>query len=527
MKEPRFAVPGRAGSGNRVLSFLDDEHVALVQNVVRVLAQPERAEEPVLVRDRDWEDMLFLNGAWSLRPSLGGDGLVAWYENWRFDVRRANSVTASFVEPGGRVRFTSPEFSLMETLVATSADGRHWAKPERDAPKGAFSRTNIILGDDRLGNAHAFTAIEDPAVGYRGLFVNEPRHDGGGQVIRSATSADGLDWRLDPNSPVFGELGSHLGDVMSLSRDEAGDYVLFTRHPKQITPRTAFPMARVQGSFFPPYLNDEGFAANKRRIWLTRSTDFSRWSDPVEVLVPRAGVHNLDESFYNLAHVHNGDLHIGFLTVLHEVANTTEVRLVVSRDLVNWRPVVGAAPFLAPRGKGWEAGTVNVCSTPIAVGNEWWIYYGATSHHHDWWWLGEREGLHTPESQLERGEYSLGLARVGAGRLAGLAAGVRTGIVLTRPIPTGRSRIRLDAVARATGQVRVAIVDSSGAALPGLGFQDFRLLPANAVRATAVWGESDALVVPPGSRALVELKDATLYEIVFEPVQERSHDGVP
>jgi hypothetical protein len=372
--ELRFAVPGRVGPGRCVLSFLDDEHVALVQNVARVLAVPERADEPVLVRDRDWEDMLFLNGAWSLRPSSAGDGLIAWYENWRFDVRRANAMTAAFMESGGRARFTSPEFSLMETLVATSADGRRWGKPERHAPKGAFTRTNVVLGDDRLGNAHAFTAIEDPTVGYRGLFVNEPRHGDMGPIIRSATSADGLDWRADAHDPVFGECGSHLGDVMSLSRDEAGDYVLFTRHPSQITPRTAFPAARVERSFFPPYIRDEGFSANKRRIWLSRSTDFSRWSDPVEVLVPRAGVDNLDESFYNLAHVHNGDLHVGFLTVLHEVANTTEVRLVVSRDLLNWRPVAGAAPFLAPRGTGWEAGTVNVCSTPIAVGDEWWIY---------------------------------------------------------------------------------------------------------------------------------------------------------
>jgi hypothetical protein len=520
--EPRFKVPGRGDPGRRVMSFLDDEHVALVQNVTRVLAVPDRADAPVLVRDRAWEDMLFLNGAWSLRPSPGGDGLVAWYENWRFDVRRANDMTAQFLESGGRARFTSPEFSLMDTLVATSADGRHWSKPERDTPKGTFARTNVILGDDRLGNAHAFTAIADPAVGYRGLFVNEPRHGGGAAVIRSATSADGIDWRLDAHDPAFGTCGSHLGDVMSLSRDEAGDYVLFTRHPRQVTPRTAFPAARVERSFFPPYLRDEGFAANKRRIWLCRSADFSQWSDPVEVLVPRAGVDNVDESFYNLAHVHNGDLHVGFLTVLHEVANTTEVRLVTSRDLVNWRPVAGATPFLAPRGTGWEAGTVNVCSTPIATGDEWWIYYGATPYHHDWWWVGEREGLDTPESRLERGEYALGLARVGAGRLVGLAAGLRTGLVLTQPVPAGRSRIRIDVVAGTTGRVRVAIVDGSGAAHPGLGLDDLRDLPADARRATVMWDGSDTVDVPPGSRVLVELQDATLYGIAFEPAEETS-----
>ena len=520
--KPRFAVPNAAAPGRHVLSFLDDEHIALVQNVTRVLATPERADAPVLIRDRDWEDMLFLNGAWSLRPSRSGDGLVAWYENWRFDVRRANDTTAQFLETGGRARFTSPEFSLMETLVATSADGLHWAKPERDAPKGGFARTNVILGDDGLGNAHAFTAIEDPAVGYRGLFVNEPRHGGGPTVVRSARSADGIDWRLDAHDPQFGACGNHLGDVMSLSRDGAGDYLLFTRHPKQVTPRTAFPAARVEGSFFPPYLRDEGFAANKRRIWLARSADFAQWSDPVEVLVPRAGVDNLDESFYNLTHTHNGDLHIGFLTVLHEVANMTEVRLVTSRDLVTWRPVAGATPFLAPRGTGWEAGTVNVCSTPIATGDEWWIYYGATPYHHDWWWVGEREGLRTPEAHLARGEYALGLARVGAGRLSGLAAGLRRGQVLTNPVPAGRSRIRIDAVTGPNGRVRAAIVDGSGAARPGLDVDDFHDLPADARRATAAWGDADAVVVPAGSRMLVELQDATLYGITFEPAEEIS-----
>jgi hypothetical protein len=70
--------------------------------------------------------------------------------------------------------------------------------------------------------------------------------------------------------------------------------------------------------------------------------------------------------------------------------------------------------------------------------------------------------------------------------------------------------------------VRVAIVDGSGAAHPGLGLDDIRDLPADARRATGVWGGSDRVDVPPSSRLLVELRDATLYGIEFEPAEETS-----
>jgi hypothetical protein len=70
--------------------------------------------------------------------------------------------------------------------------------------------------------------------------------------------------------------------------------------------------------------------------------------------------------------------------------------------------------------------------------------------------------------------------------------------------------------------VRVAIVDGSGAAHPGLGLDDLRDLPADARRATVMWDGSDTVDVPPGSRVLVELQDATLYGIAFEPAEETS-----
>jgi hypothetical protein len=92
--------------------------------------------------------------------------------------------------------------------------------------------------------------------------------------------------------------------------------------------------------------------------------------------------------------------------------------------------------------------------------------------------------------------------------------------VLTGPIPAGRSRIRIDAVARPNGRVRVAIVDGSGAAHPGLGLGDFLNLPADARRTMGRWADADAVVVPPGSRVLVELQDATLYGIESEPAEE-------
>ena len=144
-------------SSRTILTFLDEHHVEVVQNLTRQQGAPAKHPAPVVGRDRPWESTLYLSGTWSLRRDPDGSFLL-WYENWDFDVRRANSATARFAETGGSQRFSSVELSLMQACLAESADGVSWEKPAlRPGPDGG---TNVVLGDGsgaqgRLLPAHA------------------------------------------------------------------------------------------------------------------------------------------------------------------------------------------------------------------------------------------------------------------------------------------------------------------------------------------------------------------------------------
>lgn len=516
-------------SSRTILTFLDEHHVEVVQNLTRQQAVPAKHPAPVVGRDRPWESTLYLSGTWSLRRDPDGSFLL-WYENWDFDVRRANSATARFAETGGSQRFSSVELSLMQACMAESADGVSWEKPAlRPGPAGG---TNVVLGDPEFGNVHAFavTRMPDGAdARYRALFVHETAQTAqlAHSLIRSARSDDGRSWTVDESGPTFGSCGQHLGDVVNLSYSPAlGEHLLFTRHPEQFhAPAAAdepYPCPATQSSFFPPFRPGARRFMNKRRIWLSRSRDFTQWTEPVEVVVPDLAVDNLDDSFYSLAHIDTGDGHIGFLSVLHEVDNTMDVWLVHSRDLQHWRRLPGAGPLLR-RGDAdsWDAGLVNVCSPPVADRDEHLIFYGGAPHRHDWWWVGEREGLHVPDASLERGEYALGLARIGLHRWGGLRAGPRPGMLLTRPLPTGAARITVNAVTDPHGTVSVEVIGPDGRPAPGRDHSAAVPITgddvAHDIRWRGVEESPDAVAVRPGDRLRVVVQDATVYRIDLHP----------
>ena len=68
--------------------------------------------------------------------------------------------------------------------------------------------------------------------------------------------------------------------------------------------------------------------------------------------------------------------------------------------------------------------------------------YGGANFHHDWAFVGKAQGLDTPEADLPPSELNegLGLAMLRADGFVSLDAGLREGIISTKPFfSTGRS----------------------------------------------------------------------------------------
>ena len=67
-----------------------------------------------------------------------------------------------------------------------------------------------------------------------------------------------------------------------------------------------------------------------------------------------------------------------------------------------------------------------VCSKPIEVGDDLYVYHGGANVHHDWWMVGLPEGLEVAErGNLEGVNYALGLAKMKRDRFVSLAEPAR------------------------------------------------------------------------------------------------------
>ena len=119
--------------------FVDDLVIESVENVCRTWHQPTRVENPVIVRDRPWEQITYFtfNGSRVVRDPK--DGIFKCvYQIWN----------------RGKTPHDPPAFHL---LYAESEDGLHWRKPELDVFQHDGRDTNIVIP-----NAYGMTYILDP-----------------------------------------------------------------------------------------------------------------------------------------------------------------------------------------------------------------------------------------------------------------------------------------------------------------------------------------------------------------------------
>ena len=452
--------------------FIDDAMVESRSNLARVLHQPLKNPQPVLIGDQPWE-------------------------HWTADVFGIPSIHF-FPETGEyRLWYTAYDTSINQYYIcfASSKDGLHWEKPRLGINAIGGTAANNIVNLGRVFWLNSTVLIDEhdpnPERRYKSLSWDfgpspdgdsaepgGPRPNANAELkkgrplgISVAFSHDGLHWNLYPGNPVLKDTGD---TNFVLGWDAA--------------------RAKYVGYFRPSYEASGG----SRVIGLSTSDDFVHWTRPEIILRPDAQDPITDE-FYGMPVVKYQGKYVGFLWVYHNSPNPVlapsikgeylrgeqqkmDTQLTFSEDGQHFMRVGDRSPFL-PVGeeRNWDRGMVMI-SDMIERGSELWFYYGGWGVRHN----GEDKTLGT----IVDGQRRMGAVGVATMRLDGfvsLHAGSDEGVVLTRRIHLLNQRhLWLNADA-SQGSIAVELLNAKCEPIPGFGRGDSDALQTDNVRIEAKW----------------------------------------
>lgn len=459
--------------GDLPLLFADESGIVSRTGVVRTLHPARTRSAPVLEADRPWEgNRVYVYGSIYFDPGTGRFQL--WYIS-----RRYGEVGGKATVPGLR------EGKGDLVLYAASKDGAHWIKPSLGLFSFEGSRDNNIIFDLHSPSVFRDDAEPDPALRYKMLGTCMDSY-------YSACSPDGLHWTGSPQ-PIF-----NGGDMVTFCRDPlSGDYLAYHKQPAKI----------------------RGF--DRRVIWLSRSRDFKTWTKPELVFAPDeeddawADQPGQRTEVYNMSVFPHAAGFIGLPTIFRVTKELSkeglaggqssqdgpiDVQLATSLDGVNWRRSEPRLNMI-PRGAhgNFDAGAIlGLSSTTVDAGDETWVYYTAITTGH---------GAPIPPKRLSIGR--AGWRRHG---FTSLDAGAKTGRIETVPVLLARPSLVINADA-SRGQLRVALLEAGGQAIPGFSASECQPLHTDDTRWTPHWNKG---LPPPADRPLrivVEFTNSSLFSL--------------
>ena len=496
--------------GDTTQLFLDNSMVHWVKNIKRTHHKAVPHEDnPVIRKDRPWEEMPYFTTCYSVIRDDDGT-FKAWYSDF-------------LVNPDHKrpVPYLNPPWWDSRLCYATSEDGIHFEKPLLGQVEIGGRDTNVVRWNEHMDVGVAYSVIRDPvetdpAKRFKMSYLpikfsgNLPKMATTGSPdlmgLAVAFSGDGVNWDPHPDNPVETVWGS---DVQNLMYDhDRGRYVIYGR-------------AHSAGGGGSP--NSDGWFARsfpdlpygwvpKRSVYILESEDMVNWTPAKRVLAPGPH-HNLDEEFYGLAPFRLGGYYGGLLPVLHAVDNTMDPEFVYSKDGVNWVHTPQAGRLIERREGSWDDIMITSAEPPIRVGDELYIYYGGSPSHHDWWIVGEAQGLDTHEgAQGYPVNHGMGLATIRADGFVSLDAGLREGVVNTKPFFSAGARLIVNARCGRNGYVKAEIQDTAENSWPGFGADECDVFTGDDVNHVFSWKGGSAINMIPGYvRVSFVLKDAELY----------------
>ena len=488
--------------------FLDDTILEWVKNIKRTHHIAAKHESnPVIRRDQPWE-------VW---PHLNTTVTLLREEDGRFRCWYLDFTNLSF-EGGGAEASYNPQLSYAE-----STDGVRWDKPALGMVQADGIDTNRLDWEGAPGQPVALSVIRDPVdpdpqrrykMAYlpEGHNINVPKRTTVGHShslgLCLAYSADGLRWQHEPANPVSRIWGS---DVLTLIYDdELERYVIYGRvHYAAESGNPAGDQWFTR--YYPAQPN--GWIP-KRAIYRIESEDLLNWTEPKRVLAP-GSFHNLDDQFYSMAYFRMGRYHCGLMPVFHTVDNTKDVELVYSHDGFEWHHFANG-PWVIPRGgEGtWDEFQADTVIPPLKVGDQHFVFYAGADFHHDWPHVGKLQGLDTPEADytFDQINEGLGLAMFRADGFVSLDAGLREGIVNTKPFFARGEKLIINARCEKNGYIEVEMADIMDEAWEGFTHTDCDRFTGDDTAHVVSWqGQSRVNLVLGYTRVRFYMKNAELY----------------
>ncbi|MAE66441.1 MAG: hypothetical protein CMJ18_19405 [Phycisphaeraceae bacterium] len=491
--------------------FVDNHVIEMFNFVTRTMHRPTPHEcNPLIRKDRPWEVVLyFRTNTWNVYWDDQETLYKCWYEDLAYDFDTFSgrkSDTHGLEAPGFH------EVCDSRYLYAESADGVHWEKPELGYRDVDGRRTNICLGNERDGKAHAASFLldemeEDPSKRFKVIFWNE-RKDLADAINKVGYSPDGRTWTLSDEPVTFGgNSGRGTGDVIIVNRNrQTGEYTMDTRIAHMCEHPGGWSNPDVPGWGLPIHPNEPTRNA-RRRIYYAYSRDFHDWTPPQQIMTPDLVEDNLDDEYYGLARFRLGDLWVGLLNRFHRTPNTMSASLVYSRDGSNWHHAGQRQPFLAPRvddPNAWDRYMAECCCQPVFLDDEIRVYHAGSNFHHDWWQFGFQEQMDHPEAKAgpASGETALGLATLRPGGFVSLDSDEREGILITRPLASRGGELQANVQCRNDGFFRVALLDVQGNELSGYEKSACDTFAGDSTGHVVTWGGRSALPAEAMSRGV-------------------------
>lgn len=495
--------------------FVDDDVIAVVKNVTRTLHSPKKhPSNPLISRDQPWEVIpIFRMNSLNVLHDPEDQLFKCYYEDYYDSFKRDQH--SLFI--GNRVYY------------AQSRDGVHWDKPGLGKHQIDGRDTNTVFSYPPYQHASDCSIIldyteDDPARRYKMAYylrtenANVPKkhafnpHSDG---VCLAFSPNGTDWTPYDGNPIFESWG---GDVEMLTYDPIDSkYIIYGRYGGQ----SGTSLHPEHDSWFAPVIpsQPEGIWGTRRRVYRTESSDCLNWSMP-ELLLEPGHSDNLDDAHYGFMSWRAGDLHLGFLTVLHQVKNDMDFYLLYSRDGLNWSRLADHRPFVSREPVGsYDCFGAELSNPPLEVGDELWIYYGGMQVHHDWWFVGGPQGLEAEE--LTDPEYAMNghhlcLSTLRKDGYVSIDAGIREGYLETKPLFSAAPHLFINGRCEMNGSIRAEITDTWGNVWEGFGGPDCTPLTGDSVRHQLNWTGGPVVNRIPGSVKLrFILQNAELYGFEF------------
>ena len=476
-----------------------DERKALPCDVprgVELRVEPATKSEPILARDRPWEQ-----GQLCWAQVMADEGRYRmWY---------------------GLILGRAPKREVL--CYAESEDGVEWHKPELGIVEVSGSvKSNIVFaGPGAVHFSVAKCPHEPPDKRYRCMYFKSWFEGEPGEELDSDEGHHRLDVKNAakpgesvPPVSLHGKMlgmdspdGLHWTPIQNPILDEWHDTHNICTYDEA-------------AGVYRAYLR--GFYGGRRAISYSETKDFERW--PSSRVIHHCNACDApDESLYSNGYTRypgRPDLHLLFPAVYHQSTDTVYGQLAVSRDGVNWSRLSRQA--IVPIGGDDEPDGYNAYPEPDLLrfrsdGKFRMLYHSSGIHHNEWY-----------NETLRDGDYAsvYRWAEWGEDRLAGVHA-ADEGELTIAPQACG-DRLLVNFRAEPDGWVRFELVDrlvwppQAWPGIEGHRFEDMQPMTGDQTHAPVAWRGSPDLSSLAGKAVAVrvKLRKATLFSTTMYGVDD-------